>query len=100
MEGGEIRMSSIDERIVDMKFNNGAFESNAKKTLSTLETLKKGLNLDGAKKSLSGLAAEGKRFNLNGITDGIQGLANKFSVLSIAGITALASIANKAISVG
>src|SRR5690606_7704867 len=100
MEGGEIRMSSIDERVVDMKFNNGAFEANAKKTLSTLENLKKGLNLDGAKKSLSGLAAEGKRFNLDGLASGIQGLASKFSVLSIAGITALASIANKAVETG
>ena len=50
-------MSSIDERIVEMKFNNAQFESAAKSTFGTLDHLKKALNFDAAKKGFDGLSA-------------------------------------------
>lgn len=37
-------MSSIDERIVQMRFDNKDFESNVGTTMSTLEKLKKSLD--------------------------------------------------------
>ena len=93
-------MSSIDERIVEMKFNNAQFERGVKQTQTSLETLKKGLNLDGAKKSLEGLSVAGRNFSLAGIADGVQTIASKFSALGIIGITVLASIASHAVSAG
>ena len=51
-------MTSIDERVVSMKFDNAQFEKGAKDTIGTLDKLKKGLSLEGAKKGLSGLANE------------------------------------------
>ena len=48
-------MSSIDERVVEMQFRNDQFEQGVKKSLISLENLKKGLNLDKSSKSLSNL---------------------------------------------
>lgn len=93
-------MSSIDERVVSMKFDNGQFQKGVADTNNSLENLKKGLNLDAAAKSLDGLNAAGGRFSLAGIGSGIEAIASKFSTLSIMGITALTNITNKAIDAG
>ncbi|ALY08626.1 tape measure protein [Arthrobacter phage CapnMurica] len=93
-------MSSIDERVVQMKFDNGQFAKGVADTRGALDKLKQGLNLDGATKSLEGLDAAGKRFSLEGIAKGVADLGQKFSALSVIGITALTNITNKAINAG
>jgi tape measure domain-containing protein len=100
LEGGGFCMSSIDERIVGMKFDNSQFKGKAQESLKALEDLKKGLNLDAAKKSLAGLAAEGSRFSLAGIAAGVDQIASKFSVMGAAGIAVMATLANKAVNFG
>lgn len=93
-------MSSIDERVVNMKFNNAQFQSGIQSTLSSLEKLKANLNLSGAAKGLDGLGAAAKNVNLSNIAAGVDNLASKFSNLGIIGITALTNIANKAVNAG
>lgn len=93
-------MSSIDERVVEMKFNSQQFERNAASTLSVLERLKQALHLGGAAKGISELQAAGNKFNLNGMSSGVDTLSAKFSALTVVGVTALATIANKAVSSG
>lgn len=93
-------MSSIDERVVNMKFDNGQFKNGIDSTLKGLDSLKKGLDLSASTKSLDNLNAAGSRFSLAGIANGIQGLSGKFSALSVTAVTALATIASKATSVG
>jgi len=41
-------MNSIDQRIVNMQFNNQQFESGIQSSVKSLDNLKKGLDLDGA----------------------------------------------------
>lgn len=91
---------SIDERIVDMQFNNKQFESGVKTSLSTLDKLKSGLNLDKSAKSLSGLNDVAKKFSLAGIADGVDSIASRFSNLGIIGMTALSNITNSAVNAG
>ena len=55
---------SVDERIVEMRINNQQFEKGAKESISTLERLKKSLNLEGADKNLKKLEQAGKEFSL------------------------------------
>lgn len=93
-------MSSIDERVVQMKFDNAQFERGVKDTTSSLEKLKKGLSLDGAKNGLRNLANAGKNFTLGGIGSAVEGIAGKFTNLGIVGVTALANIANRAVNAG
>ena len=40
--------TTIDSKVVEMKFDNKQFEQNVSTTMSTLEKLKQGLNLSGA----------------------------------------------------
>jgi hypothetical protein len=57
MEGGDLRMTnSIDTRIVELRFDNAQFERGIQTSLKALETLNKGLKLDGATKGLDHLS--------------------------------------------
>lgn len=93
-------MSEIDDRIVNMQFNNKQFESGVQTSVKSLDNLKAGLNLDGATKSLSNLDRAGKNFSLAGLASGVETISNKFSALGIIGITALMNIANQAVNTG
>lgn len=53
-------MSSIDERIVSIKFNNAQFEAGIKTTMTSLDGLKKSLNFSAGVKALGDLDAAGK----------------------------------------
>src|SRR3569623_135417 len=63
MEGGDLRMSSIDERVVQMKFENAAFLQGVQQTLRALEALNKGRQLQGATKGFAGVASISKQFD-------------------------------------
>ena len=92
--------SKVDDRIVNMKFNNSQFEKGVSDTAKSLETLKKGLNLKDVGKGIGDLAGSLKNLSLDGLVNGVQNVASKFSALSVIGITALANIANKAVDAG
>lgn len=93
-------MSSIDERIVEMRFDNKQFESNIKQTTKSLDDLKKGLDLNASKRGLEELQNAASRFSLAGLAAGVENLGQKFTALSVIGIAALASIASRAVEVG
>lgn len=92
--------NSIEEKVVAMRLNNSDFEANAKKSLSTLSDLAKSLKLENASKGLSAIASAAKNTNLDTVAAGVDGLSAKFSALSVVGVTALATIANKAVNAG
>lgn len=54
-------MSTIDERIVSIKFNNSQFEAGIKTTMSSLDGLKKTLNFTAGISALGDLDAAGKK---------------------------------------
>ena len=68
-------MSSIDERVVEMQFNNAQFENGIKQTTDSLDKLKKGLELKDASKGFSDLDSASKKVNLSSIGSGIDNLA-------------------------
>lgn len=75
-------MSSIDQRIVEMQFDNKQFESGIQTSMSSLDKLKKTLKFDDASKSLSDLEKVGKNFSLSGVTNGLQTVTSKISALN------------------
>ncbi len=91
---------SIDQRVVDMQFNNRQFESGVKESLDSINKLKKGLDFNGATKSLSGLNSASKGMSMAGLSSGLQTVTGGFSALGIMGITALANITNAAVNAG
>ena len=55
--------TTIDQRVVEMRFDNKHFESNVATTMSTLDKLKQKLHLDGATKGLENVNAAGCPFS-------------------------------------
>lgn len=94
-------MSSIDNRIVQMQFNNKQFEAGAKTTLGTLAKLKQALNFSGIKTGVDTLgSAINKALNVSGVASGIDSLNSKFSTMGIAWQRTIQQITDKAISAG
>ena len=90
----------VDERVVEMRFDNRDFENNVKTTMSTLEKLKASLNLKGASKGLEEINAAAKNTNVSGIGTAVDTVQAKFSALQVVGVTALANITNSAVNAG
>ena len=93
-------MSSVEERVARMKFDNAQFLTGVSSTLKAIDALNKGLKLDGATKGLENLSAAGQKVNLKGVSDGVDSIASKFKNLSIVAITALGTITNQAVLAG
>lgn len=84
--------TSIDNRAVQLGFENRQFESGVKSSLDSLSALKKGLDLTESAKSLDKLATSGKSFSLGPIGEGVQSISNRFSALGIIGMTVIQNL--------
>lgn len=93
-------MSSIDERIVGMRFDNAQFEKGVKQSSDSLAKLKANLNFGNLSKGLNQLSEQTSRFNLSGIGENVNYVASRFSAMAVVGITALAGIASAAVTAG
>lgn len=92
--------ATIDQRVVEMRFDNKQFESNVSTTMSTLDKLKQKLNLSGAAKGLEDVGSATKSINLSGLGGAVEAVHVKFSALQVMGITALSNITNSAVNAG
>lgn len=92
--------TTIDNKVVEMRFDNKQFETNVQTSMSTLDRLKKSLNLEGASKGLENVNATAKKFDASALTNGVETVTAKFSALQVAGITALSNITNSAVNAG
>lgn len=90
----------IDERVVEMRFDNRQFEENIKGTLSTLDKFKHKLHLDGAARGLETVNNAAKKIDMSPLSKGVETVQAKFSALEIMGVTALANLTNSAINAG
>lgn len=93
-------MSNIDQRIVEMQFDNRQFESGVKTTLSTLDRLKAALKFDGASKGLENIQTLAGSFNMSGISNACAVIETRFSAMGEIAVAALQRITNKAIDTG
>lgn len=93
-------MSTIDSRVVEMKFDNALFERRVTETIKSLETLNTKLDLSNNSRGFDGITDAAGRVNLGGISEGIEGVSKKFLALSTIAITTLATITTKALQTG
>ena len=91
---------TVDQRVVEMQFDNKHFEQNVSTTMSTLDKLKAKLNLDGATKGLESVNQAAGKVNMSGLGAGVEAVRMKFSALEVMGVTALANITNSAVNAG
>ena len=93
-------MSNIDQRIVEMQFNNSRFEKNAKQSMSTLDKLKEKLNFKSSTKELEDFQSAADSFNLAHIASALDAIGDKFTLMGNLGQQAMQRISNAAITMG
>lgn len=94
--------TTVDERVVEMRFDNKQFERNIQTSLSSLDKLKKSLNLEGAAKGLETVndAANKCSGNMSPLSNAVETVRVRFSALEVMAITALQNITNSALAAG
>lgn len=92
--------TTVDERVVEMRFDNKQFEANVQTSLSTLDKLKRSLNLEGAAKGLENVNTAAQKCDMTPLTNAVETVKVKFSTLEVMAVTALANITNSAVNAG
>lgn len=91
---------TVDERVVEMRFDNKDFEKNVQTTMSTLDKFKQKLNFNGASKGLENIEKSASKVNMSGLGSAVETVQAKFSKLEVMSVTALANITNSAVNAG
>lgn len=92
--------TTIDQRVVEMQFNNKNFERNVQTSLSTLDKLKSSLNMNGATKGFEQIDNAAKKVNMTGLGNAVESVRLKFSALEVMAVTALSNITTHALNMG
>ena len=96
-------MSSIDNRIVNMEFNNKGFESGVATTLESLKKLNESLKMKtetGGFSKITESISNLRNSGLGSLGSGVEEVSNKFSAMRVVAMTALANITNSAVNAG
>lgn len=93
-------MPSIDNRIVEMQFNNAQFEQGVNQSLGTLDKLKSALKLDNASKGFENVSSAANKLDFSGLSNAIVSVSLKFSALEVAAFKALSKIVEHAVDAG
>lgn len=92
--------TTVDQRVVEMKFDNRQFESGVRESMSTLDKLKQALNFNKMSTGLENIGKEVAKVDMSGLATATETVTNKFSVLEVMAVTALVNITNSAVNAG
>lgn len=90
----------IDERVVEMRFDNAQFERNTRQSIKTLNALNESLKLEGAEKSFEKIEDASAKVDFDKMQSALESLNSKFSAVEVIGVTALMRITNQAMDTG
>ena len=87
---------TIDQRIVQMQFDNAEFQSKSQKTLERLKELKESLKFDNAAKGIDALSTSMKKLesNSSNISNQVDGMASRLNAFGIASATVISNATN------
>lgn len=92
-------MSSRDERVVEMKFDNAQFERGVAQTQASLNSLNQSLQNSHGAKAFEGISQAAKKVDLMYIANDVQQIASKFTLLGVIGMKVMDEIAMYTINV-
>ena len=92
--------TEIEQRVVQMKFDNKQFEAATRTTLSTLDTLGKKLKFDNIQSGFKNLSSAAKNVDMEPLIAATETARLKFSALDVMAVTALTNITNSVINAG
>lgn len=90
----------VDERVVEMRFNNALFESKVQQTMRSLTALNEKLMFKGAEKGFEKVSDASEKVKFNALLNALDNLSQKFSAVEVIGVTALMRITNQAVDAG
>lgn len=90
----------VDEKVVQMQFDNAQFEKNVKTSMSTIDQLKKSLNPLGMTKGLEDVNKASKNIDFSVLSSSLENVGSKFSAMSVIAFGALAEIGRKVTNLG
>ena len=79
----------VDQRVVEMRFDNKQFEQGVRTTMSTLDKLKEALRFKGASDGIDAVGASAKALSFSGAEKAVESLKLKFSALEVAAVAAI-----------
>lgn len=91
---------SIDERVVEMQFDNQQFEKGISTSVKSLDKLKKSLQLDDAGRSFEKLERSAKNVRLDGLASSVDAISSKFTLMGRMSIAWMDNIAYAAVNAG
>ncbi|RJV98362.1 tape measure protein [Faecalibacterium sp. AM43-5AT] len=90
----------VDERVVEMRFDNAQFEKNVHQTMQSLEQLNDSLRLDGAEKGFEKIGDASAKVDFDEMQGALDNLSGKFSAVEVMGVAALSHITRQAVDTG
>lgn len=92
--------TTIDSKVVEMKFDNSKFESNVKTTMSTLDKLKASLAKISGKHATLDVDTSSTNKGILSIGNAVDSVSSKFNALEAVAFGALAKIGSQALVAG
>ena len=94
--------NTIDQQVVQMKFDNSNFERNVKQSMSTLDKLKSSLNFgdvaQNAAMQLQGVQRRVDSFSMKNMESSLSMISSRFTTMGIIGTRVLQNLTDKAMN--
>ena len=87
--------TTIDEKVVEMRFDNKDFAEKTKDTISLLDKLKEKLNMSTAAKSFDSINTAASKVNISSVGNAADSIKLKFSAMEVVAVTAITNITNQ-----
>ena len=88
--------TTIDNKVVEMRFDNKQFEKNVQTSIHTLDKLDKSLRLEDASKGFESVEKAAKKVDLNPLASAVKTVRIEFSAMQVVAISALKNITDSA----
>ena len=92
--------TEIEQRILQMKFDNAKFENGVKTTMSTLDKLKSSLNFKGIEKGFNNISTAAKNVDVSAIGRSADAVTVQFDAMQVFILTMFQRLSNAAITTG
>ena len=92
--------TTIESRVVEMKFDNASFEKGVNQSMGTIDALNKKLNFTGAQEAFGNITKAAGKVDVSQVTDSLSKISSSFSFLEVAAISAINNITSRLVDMG
>lgn len=90
----------VDQRVVEMRFDNAQFEKNTRESMKTLDRLQEKLQFKDVDKGFENIEKAQRNVNFDEMEGALDTLKVKFNALDVMAVAALTNITNKIVDTG